>query len=81
MSIRNSISENRDISENGNVSLRIKEWAEVRGLSLYKLAQDTKIGYPTLHRLANGQTSGIQFDKLRDLATALSVKPSELIQP
>ena len=72
-----------DKSKNGNSGARliIKELAAKRSFSLYKLSQVSGVAYPIVYRLANGQTTGIQFDKLEALAEALSVRPSELVAP
>ena len=61
--------------------LRIKEEASKQGLSLNKLAALAGLAQPLVFKLANGQTTGIQFNKLDALAKALNVRPSELIIP
>lgn len=72
--IRNNLVENP-----GAVEVRIKELAEARGLSLYRVAKLADLDYSTVHKLANSQTTGIQFDKLATLCQVLECEPGDLL--
>ena len=55
------------------INLRVKEILEERDKSIYWLANETNLTYPTLYRIANQQTDGIQFHTLEEIMKALNI--------
>ncbi len=58
---------------------RLKELRKARGLTLDALADRLGTSKQTIHRYENGVISNIPHDKVRALARALEVAPSELM--
>lgn len=53
---------------------------EKKKKSLYWLAQETGISYPTLHKLSKNETDGIKFSILEKICTALECELNELLE-
>lgn len=64
---------------NGMIRLKVKEIAEARGLNMAQLARKADIDLRTVRRIYREPTSEISTAVLDKLATALNVKPSDLI--
>lgn len=56
------------------INLKVKEILAERNKSIYWLANETSLAYPTLYRIANQQTDGIQFHTLEEIMKALNIE-------
>ncbi len=61
------------------IRLRVKEIAESQGLNMAQLARKADVDLRTVRRIYREPTSEISTVVLDKLATALAVKPSDLI--
>lgn len=62
------------------VKNNLSELLEKNGKSLYWLAKETGISYPTLHKINKNETDGIKFNILEAICTALGCKLEELLE-
>lgn len=62
------------------IKFDLHEALDNRGMTMTKLSELTGIGRPTLSKLANGQSQGIQFDTLEKIALTLNVPLTELLK-
>ena len=58
----------------------LNELLEQKGKSLYWLAKETGISYPTLHKINKNETDGIKFNILELICKALECKLEELLE-
>lgn len=56
------------------IKVRLNELLEQKRKTLYWLAQESGLTYPTLHKLAKGETQSIRFDTLEKIMDALEVE-------
>jgi len=61
------------------IKVNLSELLEARGVSMYKLAQDTQLAYTTLWKLQTKRTQGISFDVLEKVCAFLECTPGELL--
>ena len=61
------------------IRLKVKEIAEAKGLNMAQLARKADVDVRTVRRIYRQPTSEISTAVLDKLATALDVKPSDLI--
>jgi putative transcriptional regulator len=61
------------------IQTRIDELLRERGKSLYWLAKETGIAYPTLWRLRDSKTESIAFRVLEGICLALECTPGEVL--
>ena len=61
------------------IEIKLSELLEVRGQSLYGLAQETGIRYATLWGLSNNATKMIPLNVLDQLCETLKCQPGDLI--
>ncbi|MEO7684471.1 MAG: helix-turn-helix transcriptional regulator [Gemmatimonadaceae bacterium] len=61
------------------IQLRVKELREAKGISAAALARQAGIRAGTLSAIENNRTTGVDFDVLERLATALDVDPGFLV--
>jgi DNA-binding Xre family transcriptional regulator len=61
------------------IRLRVKEIAESKGLNMAQLARKADVDLRTVRRIYREPTSEISTTVLDKLATALDVKPADLI--
>ncbi len=61
------------------VRLRVRELRKAKGLSGAELARRAKVRPSTLSAIENNQTTGIAFDVLDRIATALGVDAAMLV--
>jgi putative transcriptional regulator len=61
------------------VHLRLKELLEDRKVTLYWLAEQPGLKYPTLRKMFRGETKGADFNTLDLICKYLPCKLSELI--
>jgi DNA-binding Xre family transcriptional regulator len=61
------------------IRLRVKEIAESKGLNMAQLARKADVDVRTVRRIYREPTSEISTTVLDKLATALDVKPADLI--
>ena len=62
------------------IRLKVREIAEAKGLNMAQLARKADIDVRTVRRIYRDPTSEISTTVLDKLATALDVKPSDLIE-
>jgi putative transcriptional regulator len=61
------------------IQTRIAELLRERGRSLYWLAKETGIAYPTLWRLRDSKTESIAFRVLEGICLALECSPGDVL--
>jgi transcriptional regulator with XRE-family HTH domain len=61
------------------VQLRVRELRKAKGLTGAELARQAKVRPSTLSAIENNQTTGIAFDVLDRIATALGVDAAMLV--
>lgn len=61
------------------IQTRIDELLRERGKSLYWLAKETGIAYPTLWRLRDSKTESIAFRVLEGICLALECSPGDVL--
>lgn len=61
------------------IQTRIAELLLERGKSLYWLAKETGIAYPTLWRLRDSKTESIAFRVLEGICLALGCNPGDVL--
>lgn len=61
------------------IQTRIAELLQKRGKSLYWLAKETGIAYPTLWRLRDSKTESIAFRVLESICLALACTPGDVL--
>ena len=61
------------------VRLRLNELLEEHQVTLYWLAEQPGLKYPTLRKIARGETKGVDFNTLDLICKHLKCKLSELI--
>jgi len=62
------------------IKINLDSLLEKKGKSLYALAKETGITYPTLWKISNGKVQGITFDVLEKICNNLECKPSDLLE-
>lgn len=61
------------------VRLRLKELLKERNVTLYWLAEQPGLKYPTLRKIVREETKGVDFNTLNLICMHLKCKLSELI--
>ena len=61
-------------------SQRLREWRSKRKLTQQELAEKADIEYKYLQRLEGKKPPAVKIDTVGKLATALKIKPSNLIE-
>lgn len=51
-----------------------------KGKSLYWLAQETSISYPTLHKISKNETDSIKFKILESICNTLEISIGEFLE-
>ncbi len=64
---------------NDMIETRIAELLRERGKSLYWLAKETGIAYPTLWRLRDSKTESIAFRVLESICLVLECSPGDVL--
>lgn len=62
------------------IKVKIDEILEKQDKSLYWLAQATELTYPTIHKLAGGNTKSISFDTLERICIVLNVDICDVLE-
>lgn len=62
------------------INIKIEKILQLQNKSLYWLAQETELSYPTIHRLVNGKTASIAFDTLDKLCSVLKCNVQDIIE-
>ena len=62
------------------VKNNLSELLEKKGKSLYWLAQETGISYPTLHKISKNDTDSIKFSILELICKTLDCRIEELLE-
>jgi putative transcriptional regulator len=61
------------------IKVNLDQLLEERGISMYRLAKDTGVTYPTLWKLNTGRAQRIGFDLLEKICLRLHCTPGELL--
>jgi putative transcriptional regulator len=61
------------------IKVNLDQLLEERGISMYRLAKDTGVTYPTLWKLNTGRAQRIGFDLLEKICLRLDCTPGELL--
>lgn len=61
------------------IKVKLKELLEERKKTLYSLAQETGITYPTLHRINKGKVESMSLDVLEKICLNLDCTPNDLL--
>lgn len=62
------------------VKNNLSELLEKKNKSLYWLAQETGISYPTLHKISKNETDSIKFSILESICKVLECRIEELLE-
>ena len=58
----------------------ITKQKEAKGISLYKLAQNVGITYPTILKIYRGETESVKFDILESICLELDCTPNDIVR-
>src|SRR5262249_27850487 len=61
------------------IKVNLTKLLEERGITMYRLAKDTDVTYPTLWKLNTGRAQRIGFDLLERICVRLECTPGELL--
>jgi putative transcriptional regulator len=61
------------------IRVNLKELLDAQGITMYRLAKDTGVTYPTLWKLNTGRAQRIGFDLLERICLRLECTPGELL--
>ena len=62
------------------IKIKLSEILKEKGKSIYWLADQTGITYPTLHKIATKETQSIKLDVLEKIMIALDVTFDEILE-
>lgn len=62
------------------IKIKLAEILKEKGKSIYWLADQTGITYPTLHKIATKETQSIKLDVLEKIMIALDVTFDEILE-
>lgn len=61
------------------IKVKLAEFVEIRGITLYQLIKDTGLTAATIYGLANKKKKGIDFKTLDLLCEKLNCQPNDLM--
>ena len=61
------------------ITVNLTQLLEKQGITMYRLAKDTGVTYPTLWKLNTGRAQRIGFDLLEKICLRLDCTPGELL--
>lgn len=61
------------------IKIRLAEILKAKEKSIYWLAEETGITYPTLHKIATKETTSIKLEVLEKIVKALDITFDELL--
>lgn len=61
------------------IKLRLKEFLEEKGVSIYRLAKETGVAFQALQKIRDQEVTNIKFDTLDKICFVLECTPSDLI--
>ena len=61
------------------IKVNLTKLLEEQGITMYRLAKDTGVTYPTLWKLNTGRAQRIGFDLLEKICLRLDCTPGELL--
>lgn len=61
------------------IRVNLTELTQARDISMYRLAKDTGVTYPTLWKLQTGRAQRIGFDVMEKLCVYLECNPGDLL--
>ncbi len=62
------------------IKVKVNEKLHQIDKSIYWLAQESGISYPTLHKIVNGKTSSISYEVLNQLCRVFNCQLGELFE-
>ena len=62
------------------MKFKIKDYLKERGISVYWLEKETKIGHKTLYDMVNNKKTGVKFANLEKICRALNCTPNDLFE-
>ena len=62
------------------IIIKLEKLLESKNKSLYWLAQEAELSYPTIHRLVNDKTTSIAFDTLDKICRSLKCEVGDVIE-
>ena len=62
------------------IKIKLAEILKKKGKSIYWLAEETGITYPTLHKIATKETQSIKLDILEKIVIALDITFNEILE-
>jgi putative transcriptional regulator len=62
------------------IRFKLKEAVKQSGISIRRLAKDSRVDYKTLHLLKTGKQQGISFPVLERICRVLKCEPGALLQ-
>lgn len=62
------------------IIFKLKQLLESKEKSLYWLAEETGVTYPSLHKIINNKTSSIKLDILEKICDALEVDIKDILE-
>ena len=57
----------------------ITKQKDAKGISLYKLAKNVGITYPTMLKIYRGETESVKFDILESICLELDCTPNDIL--
>ena len=57
----------------------ITKQKDAKGISLYKLAQNVGVTYPTILKIYRGETESVKFDILESICLELDCTPNDIL--
>ena len=58
----------------------ITKQKDAKGISLYKLAQNVGVTYPTILKIYRGETESVKFDILESICLELDCTPNDIVR-
>ena len=62
------------------INININKMLDDRDKTMYWLAQETGLSYPTIHRLASSKTQSINFETLALICISLNCEVGEILE-
>jgi DNA-binding Xre family transcriptional regulator len=63
----------------GVIKIKLQELADEKGVTLYRVSEDTGIGYSTLHKFKENKVKMINLEYLEILCNYFDCKPDKLL--
>ena len=63
----------------GVIKIKLQELADAKGVTLYRVSEDTGIGYSTLHKFKENRVKMINLEYLDKLCRYFDCKPDKIL--